>query len=171
MTLIFNAHLEAEILSVWRPSTTWSFKLGVMSGLVWELRHLLCIKTQVRTGSSLYKRLPPSHWQSTDSKVAIWNLGPFDKTKICLLNFFHNFFSCLSFFFFFKLIASFPFLFWALSLLTWNNGFLCQPYPFVNLDSRRSYVPSQYFWQRCERVAGRIWIIRRWTRWTRPRNS
>lgn len=53
-----------------------------MSGLVWELWHLLCIKRQVGTGCYLYKTLSHlSLWQNIDSKVAIWNLGPNHEDK------------------------------------------------------------------------------------------
>lgn len=38
-----------------------------------------CVKTQVRSASCLYKRPTPLRWQSTDSKVTIWNLGPFHR--------------------------------------------------------------------------------------------
>lgn len=34
--LVYNTHLQTETFSAWQSSTTWSFKLGVMSGLVWE---------------------------------------------------------------------------------------------------------------------------------------
>lgn len=73
---LFHTCFETKILSVWQPSTTWTFKLGVMSGLVWELWHLLCIKRRWELAATYIKRLPPPYWQSTDSKVAIWNLGP-----------------------------------------------------------------------------------------------
>lgn len=36
--------------------------------------------------ATTYIRVPPTHWQTTDSKVAIWNLGP-NHHKICC-NFF-----------------------------------------------------------------------------------
>lgn len=62
---------------------------GVLS-LVWcpaccgNCDTFFALKKQVRIGNYLYKRVPPTHWQSTDDKVAFWNLGPNDQTTVAV---------------------------------------------------------------------------------------